>query len=35
VVVDAGEGLVVVMNCDCLERERKEKVLTEKINYFR
>jgi hypothetical protein len=35
VVVEAGERLAAVMNdCDCLEKERKEKVLTERISHF-
>ena len=35
VVVEAGEGLAAVMkDCDYLEKERKEKVLIEKISHF-
>ena len=35
VVVEAGEGLATVMkDCDYLEKERKEKVLIEKISHF-
>ena len=38
VVVEAVEELAAVKKmkgCNCLERERKEKVLTEKISHFR